>query len=203
MLDAVLAGISNHKDLPAGSTSIFAKAACNKGLHSSREMKMFVYIIWWRCVMCLSLCLSCAFYTAFRPCNVHETPWNPSLNFCSFSAEHFGSGRSRCSLKVVALKKKTHFGSCVSDTCHKAWIPLRIYGPMFVSKCAQKLHQIWRILQKFSGFCIRSFSWSSVNVPNCENLRGPIHFVAQEKEEFLNSYNLLHIICQNLREILG
>lgn len=99
--------------------------------------------------------------------------------------------------------EKTHFGSCVSNTYHKAWIPLRIYGPIFVSKCAQKLHQIWRILQKFSGFCIGSFSWSSGNVPNCENLRGPIHFVAQEKEEFLNSYNLLHIICLDLREILG
>ena len=154
------------------------------------------------CYVFISLLVFYAFYTAFRPCNVHETPWNPSLNFYVVSAEHFGSGRSRCSLKVVALKK-ARFGSCVSDTCHQAWRPLGIYGPICVSKCAQKLHQIWRILQKFFGFCIRSFSWSSVNVPNCENLRGPIHFVAQEKEEFLNSYNLLHKICRDLREILG
>jgi len=50
-----LAGISNHEDLPAGSTSIFAKATGNKGLHSSREMKMFVYNLMMLCYVFISL----------------------------------------------------------------------------------------------------------------------------------------------------
>lgn len=154
------------------------------------------------CYVFISLLVLC-----FLHCiSALQCSWNtmePVFEFLRFFRWTFWLWEISLFAQSRGLEKKTHFGSCVSDTCHKAWIPLRIYGPMFVSKCAQKLHQIWRILQKFSGFCIRSFSWSSVNVPNCENLRGPIHFVAQEKEEFLNSYNLLHIICLDLREILG
>ena len=156
---------------------------------------MLCYVFISLLVLCFLHCISAL-----------QCSWNtmePVFEFLRFFRWTFWLWEISLFAQSRGLEKSTFRIVCVwhvspsMDTFENLWPHL------CVKRMCAKTTSVWRILQKFSGFCIGSFSWSSVNVPNCENPRGPIHFVAQEKEEFLNSYNLLHKICLDLREILG